>query len=155
MARSGPKGANYSKRTRGASRTATPPAATCSSRFPAPLKARNPRRPQLPLITWGAYSSRPTTGRVENMKRLAMAACLVLIALPTLAPAEDQPASPVVKHEGEPPVISLYDLIERVSKKTGKRFVIDPRVHGSAALSGLDLNRIDYETLLAILRVND
>jgi general secretion pathway protein D len=83
----------------------------------------------------------------------AFAACVALSTLCAGVRAEESPG-PAVSRSGEPPTISIYDLIERVAKKTGKRFVIDPRVHGLVPLSGLDLNRVDYETLLAVLRVN-
>jgi len=78
----------------------------------------------------------------------------MLLALPAFAAAQETPSSSVAGKSNEPATISIYDLIERVAKKTGKRFVIDPRVNGTVLLSGLDLNRVDYETLLAILRLH-
>lgn len=78
----------------------------------------------------------------------------VLLAMPALAPAQTgaATASPAAGTNGEPPTISVYELIERVAKKTGKRFIIDPHVSGLVPLSGLDVNRVDYATLLAVLR---
>ena len=46
------------------------------------------------------------------------------------------------------------DLIERVAKLTGKQFIVDPRVRAEVSLTGLDVGRVDYERLLAILAVH-
>lgn len=48
----------------------------------------------------------------------------------------------------------LVQLIEAVSKKTGKNFILDPRVAGNAMLVGIDPSKITYPELLTILQVN-
>jgi type II secretory pathway component GspD/PulD (secretin) len=48
----------------------------------------------------------------------------------------------------------LVQLIETVSKKTGKNFVLDPRVAGNATLVGIDPSKVTYPELLTILQVN-
>jgi general secretion pathway protein D len=44
-------------------------------------------------------------------------------------------------------------LIATVAKKTGKKFVIDPQVHGDAEIVGQDAANISYGDLLTILHV--
>ncbi len=82
-------------------------------------------------------------------------ALAVMLALPALASAADQStpssgAAPGAQDDG----IELSDLIEKVSKRTGKQFIIDPRVRGVAPKTGLDPGRVDYPRLLAILTVH-
>ena len=48
----------------------------------------------------------------------------------------------------------LVQLIETVSKKTGKNFILDPRVAGNAVLVGIDPSKVTYPELLTILQVN-
>jgi general secretion pathway protein D len=48
----------------------------------------------------------------------------------------------------------LVQLIETVSKKTGKNFILDPRVAGNAVLIGIDPSKVTYADLLTILQVN-
>ena len=54
----------------------------------------------------------------------------------------------------EPAGTPLIRLIETVSKKTGKSFIIDPRVNGNASLVGIDPSKVTYNELLAILQVH-
>jgi type II secretory pathway component GspD/PulD (secretin) len=48
----------------------------------------------------------------------------------------------------------LVQLIEAVSKKTGKNFILDPRVAGNAVLVGIDPTKLTYADLLTVLQVN-
>jgi general secretion pathway protein D len=50
--------------------------------------------------------------------------------------------------------IRISELIDRVAQRTGRQFVIDPRVRAEVPLAGLDPDKVDFERLLAILRVN-
>ena len=50
--------------------------------------------------------------------------------------------------------VPLVQLIESVGKKTGKRFVVDPRVTGDAGLSGADASKLTYSDLLSVLQVH-
>jgi general secretion pathway protein D len=50
--------------------------------------------------------------------------------------------------------VELLRLIETVAKSSGKRFIIDPRVRGDVQMAGLDAEKLSYEQLLAILRLN-
>jgi general secretion pathway protein D len=49
---------------------------------------------------------------------------------------------------------SLATLIESVSRQTGKKFIIDPRLAGRAKVAGIDLHKLSYRELQAILGVN-
>lgn len=88
-----------------------------------------------------------------KISRKAWIACAALAAPPVLLlPVPDiafaQSASSSAA--GTP----LVQLIESVSKKTGKNFVLDPRVAGNATLIGIDPAKVTYADLLTILQVN-
>jgi len=53
-----------------------------------------------------------------------------------------------------PPGNDIRSLIHQVANETGTRFVIDPRVNARVDFAGDSLETVDYETLLAILRVH-
>jgi general secretion pathway protein D len=48
----------------------------------------------------------------------------------------------------------LTDLIDKVAKRTGKQFIVDPRVRAIVSKTGIDLERLDYPKLLAILTIH-
>jgi type II secretory pathway component GspD/PulD (secretin) len=50
--------------------------------------------------------------------------------------------------------IPLLQIIEGVSKRTGKNFIVDPRVQADVTLAGKDINTISYDDLLEILQVH-
>jgi general secretion pathway protein D len=50
--------------------------------------------------------------------------------------------------------MELTDLIDKVAKRTGKQFIVDPRVRAIIPKAGIDLDKVDYARLLAILSVN-
>lgn len=80
----------------------------------------------------------------------AWALALVLL-LPALTPAaEDKAAASESTYRS----IDINEIIDRVAKRTGKQFIVDPRVRAEVPLTGLDVDRIDYEKLLAILNIN-
>jgi general secretion pathway protein D len=87
----------------------------------------------------------------------ALAGVLALVsALPGLASAADPPASSRAASSSEPDYqsIDISELIERVARRTGKQFIMDPRVRAGIPLVGLDAAQIDYPRLLAILTVH-
>src|SRR5277367_3618015 len=51
------------------------------------------------------------------------------------------------------PGVAIDKLIEAVAHRTGKRFVLDPRVHAQMQFVGEDLNRLTYPELLTILPI--
>jgi general secretion pathway protein D len=77
--------------------------------------------------------------------RIAVAAGL-LTALPIFSgAADDQP--------GDRSDVALSELVARVHKKTGKDFILEPSVAAvRISLAGLDPERVDYQTLLAVVR---
>lgn len=102
----------------------------------------NPKTSPGPLTTIEPWED-------TNMKTRSLLTVALLLAMPiaTLA-ADDIPRSANAQS------IDILDLIERVAKHTGKQFVVDPRVRAEVPLAGLDPAKVDYERLLAILRVN-
>ncbi len=50
--------------------------------------------------------------------------------------------------------VSLERVIAAVAKKTGKKFLIDPRVHANVELVGQEISNISYSDLLMILLVH-
>ena len=49
--------------------------------------------------------------------------------------------------------IPFSKLIATVAKKTGKKFIVDPRIHGEAEIVGQDTSNISFSDLLTILHV--
>lgn len=67
------------------------------------------------------------------------------------AQSASESASPARIDGGVP----LSQLIATVAKKTGKKFVIDPRVGGNIVLIGQEPANVSYNDLLTILHVHD
>jgi general secretion pathway protein D len=80
----------------------------------------------------------------------------VALALPGISSAAESAASPCVAAAAAPGDygIELTDLIDEVAKRTGKQFIVDPRVRAVVAKAGLDLEKVDYAKLLAILTIH-
>jgi general secretion pathway protein D len=90
------------------------------------------------------------------MRTQSVFVAAVCTALPLIAGATEENANPVSTPASESaPTVELVELIGKVAKKTGKQFVLDPRVAGRVQVAGLNADRVDYDTLLAILRVHD
>jgi len=92
------------------------------------------------------------------MKHL-MFVCLILLTLeiPTRA-LGDTPSSSPAPSAPEPSAdqtagVPITKLIDIVAHKTGKKYLLDSRVHGQVQLMGEDLNRLSYADLLTILQV--
>jgi general secretion pathway protein D len=79
-----------------------------------------------------------------------------LLALPLAATAQETtPASGAsAASRSTASDIEIGDLIARYAKRSGKQFIIDPRVRAQVSLAGIDPDRIGYDKLLAILAVN-
>jgi len=91
------------------------------------------------------------TGKVVSGLVCAASIALV-VSLAATMPASAQSESKVSSVESGG--IPLRTLIETVSKRSSKTFIIDPRVTGNASLVGLDASRITYSGLLNILQVH-
>jgi len=91
------------------------------------------------------------------MKILNSWALAIAVTLPALAPAAESNSSPCVATSAQGAGdygIEMTDLIDKVAKRTGKQFIVDPRVRALVARSGIDLDKVDYAKLLAILAVH-
>ncbi|MGH7634775.1 MAG: secretin N-terminal domain-containing protein [Gemmatimonadaceae bacterium] len=78
----------------------------------------------------------------------ALAASMaVLITAPYAALAQSSSST-------ETAGVPLTQLIESVARKSGKNFIVDPRVAGNAILLGMDPAKITYPQLLTILQVH-
>jgi len=62
---------------------------------------------------------------------------------------EARPAVAVAPESGVP----IETLVRNIAKKTGKRFVIDPRVHGTVQLIGEEPANVTYSEFLTMLQV--
>jgi type II secretory pathway component GspD/PulD (secretin) len=62
----------------------------------------------------------------------------------------DSAAESAGRGEGVP----IEHVIAAVAKKTGKKYLIDPRVHGNVEILGQDIAAVTYSDLLSILLLN-
>jgi general secretion pathway protein D len=82
-----------------------------------------------------------------------MLTLIALVALPLGAvAAEPTPRESGCSDARETP--ELADVIQAYAKRTGKKFIIDPRVRAIPSFAGIDVDKITYEQLLATLTVN-
>ena len=89
------------------------------------------------------------------MKSFLAIGVAVALALPLAAAAQDSMTpSSTASSRAASSDIDLGELISRYAKRTGKSFIVDPRVHAQVPLAGMDPDRIGYDRLLAILAVN-
>lgn len=75
-------------------------------------------------------------------------ACAVL-ALLSSPHALAQSSSPTNKD-----AVAITQVIASTARKTGKKFLVDPRVTGDVTVIGLDPDALDYPTLLSVLQVH-
>ena len=85
-----------------------------------------------------------------------LGAAVLLASLPLISTAADDKPAKVTDESREHggPFVDIADLIERVARKTGKQFLLDPRLRAEVPVGTLDLDRLDYARLLDILREN-
>jgi general secretion pathway protein D len=77
------------------------------------------------------------------------------LALPMLVSAAEPAISPSVASSNPSDAgMEMTDLIDKVAKRTGKQFILDPRVRAIVSSTGIDLEKVDYGRLLAILTVH-
>jgi general secretion pathway protein D len=89
------------------------------------------------------------------MKTYRLGALAAVLALPVLAVAAEPATTPCAASVGNPgSEIEMADLIGKVAKRTGKQFIIDPRVRAQVSNVGLDFEKVDYAKLLAILTIH-
>jgi general secretion pathway protein D len=89
------------------------------------------------------------------MKTYRAWALMVMLASPLSTWAAEPEAPPgAAAASGPDHGMELTDLIDKVAKRTGKSFIVDPRVRAIIPRAGLDLGKVDYARLLAILSVH-
>ncbi len=89
---------------------------------------------------------------VAFVKTVMFVCCFAdLLLSPSGSYAQSSEAS---AHERVDNGVAISQLIATVAKKSGKKFVVDPRVRGDAVLIGQDPTDIRYNDLLTILQVN-
>jgi general secretion pathway protein D len=82
-----------------------------------------------------------------------------VVAIALLAPvavigAESATESSDTGAPSSVPTIEINQLIAKVAKRTGRQFMVDPRVRGEIPLAGIAVEKVDYEKLLALLALN-
>ena len=89
------------------------------------------------------------------MKTSVACSLAAMLALPALVPAAEPAAPPcAAAPNANGSDIEMMDLIDKVAKRTGKQFIVDPRVRAQVSHAGLDIEKVDYPRLLAILNVH-
>lgn len=78
----------------------------------------------------------------------------LLLALPVFAPAQDSTSVKGAACAKSADCIELADIIREFSRRTGKRFIIDPRVRALGGITGVDADKITYEQLIALATVH-
>lgn len=73
----------------------------------------------------------------------------VLVALPALGFAQDSFTSKSSRNG-----IEMSDLVERYAKRTGKKFILDPRVRATVDLPGIDVGQLTHDQFLNVLEVH-
>ena len=82
-------------------------------------------------------------------------ALAMVLAFPVLVSAAEPAASPgVAASSHSDDGMEMTDLIDKVAKRTGKQFIVDPRVRAIVSNTGIDLEKVDYGRLLAILTIH-
>ena len=87
------------------------------------------------------------------MKALPIVCVAFLLSSTGAAVAQAQSSEPAARPEHVENGTPITQLIATVQKKTGKRFVVDPQVHGDVELVEKDLASISYSDFLTILQV--
>lgn len=83
-----------------------------------------------------------------TLRLILIAALCGFLGVPVFAGEEAQ--SP----QQQLPTVPLIDVLESVSKKTGLVFVVDKSVDADVVVGQLEPRRLDYSTLLVVLRNN-
>ena len=90
--------------------------------------------------------------RMTSSARIA----ITLLSLAGAAFAQSSPEKSAVETasvEHRENGVPFSKLIATVANKTGKKFIVDPRVHGDAEIVGQDTSNISFSDLLTILHV--
>jgi len=89
--------------------------------------------------------------------KTAMSACLALclVGCAWAQPSSDaSPATDSISRSSDPGAIPIRQLIATVSRSSGKKFVLDPRLRADVNLVGINPSSVSYAELLAILHLH-
>ncbi len=75
---------------------------------------------------------------------------VIVSGISGVALADEKSSAEQATHE----LTALSEILERVSRNSGKEFLIDRRVQAEVVTGTLEVRQIDYEILLSILRNN-
>lgn len=78
----------------------------------------------------------------------------LMVALPAFALAQDSSPPKGSGCTKTSECVDLADIIRDFSKRTGRKFIIDPRVHALGGITGVDVDKITYEQLIALATVH-
>jgi len=87
------------------------------------------------------------------MPVMRMLTLIAVAALPLAVAAQESPSRESTG-SAPGPYLELIDIIQSFSKRTGRKFNIDPRVRAIPMYAGIDPNKITYEQLLATFSVH-
>jgi general secretion pathway protein D len=91
------------------------------------------------------------------MKLLVIGCLVFTLEIPATAlgetPPVEAPSAAEVGTDTQMTGVSIAKVIDIVARKTGKKYVLDPRVHAQVQIIGEDLNRITFPELLTILKL--
>ena len=90
-----------------------------------------------------------------RIRKLFAMIAIAAACLPAVAPAAEENAArltvPVTASE---PTIDVGELIDKVAKKSGRRFALESHVAGRISVVGIEADKVDHDTMLAIQRLN-
>jgi type II secretory pathway component GspD/PulD (secretin) len=69
------------------------------------------------------------------------------------APDKDEPAVATAAASAEDAGVPILTLVRAVAKKTGKKIIVDSKVHGNVQLIGEEAGSVTYGELLTILQI--
>jgi general secretion pathway protein D len=78
---------------------------------------------------------------------------LVLAALAALA-LTTSPCAGAQSDSAASGAVSVEKMVAALARRTGKKFIIDPRVRAEVAVIGQEATSVDYATMLLILRIH-
>lgn len=78
-------------------------------------------------------------------------ACLAVLLLSGMSMDESAPAMSSESHDSG---TSITQIITTVARKTGKKFIVDPRVRAQVQLIGQDPSSVSYPQFLTILQIH-
>ena len=88
---------------------------------------------------------------MKSRVRTAVMSAIALLVLATSPSAGAQGEASAATPPGAAPI---EKLVAAVAKRTGKKFIVDPRVRADIVMVGQEPTSVDYAALLLILRVH-